>query len=99
MAGAGRRRGGANSRCPACGGPTHHHRANHSVPFNTVVDLTPLTPAEQAAVREPNRLIYCLTQRPHGPPQLRLLNPWHPPDCPHGGIHVTDHRCPPTTLF
>ncbi|NUS86345.1 MAG: hypothetical protein HOY75_27390 [Streptomyces sp.] len=99
MAGA-RRRGGADSRCSACGTPTHTQWDGHVAAIKVTVDLTPLTPAEQTAVLEPNRRIYCLTHRPHCPPRIRPLSPWHPPGCPHP--HVAEHRCPPaepTTLF
>ncbi|WP_237310427.1 hypothetical protein [Streptomyces sp. AMCC400023] len=97
---AARPRGGASSRCPACRAPVLTQLDSHRAALLATVDLTPLTPDEQRAVREPNRLIYCLVSRPHCPPRIRPISPWHPPDCPHP--HVTEHRCPPaepTTLF
>ncbi|WP_267089654.1 hypothetical protein [Streptomyces sp. NBC_00249] len=62
-------------------------------------DLRPLTPSEQAAVREPNRLIWCLRGGEHTARRLTWTGRDHPATCPHP--HVTEHRCTtePTTLF
>lgn len=95
-----RPRGGDDSRCPACRAPILRQLVGHRAALTVTADLTPLTPAEQAAVREPNRLIWCLHTDSLGNRHLRWLTSWHPPDCPHP--HVTEHRCPPadpTTLF
>ncbi|WP_060888683.1 hypothetical protein [Streptomyces scabiei] len=97
---AARPRGSTGPRCPACRAPVITQLDGHTAALRATVDLTALTPAEQAAVREPNRLVYCLITRPHCPPRIRSITPWHPPDCPHP--HVAEHRCPPaepTTLF
>ncbi|MFF0019135.1 hypothetical protein ACFYQQ_01015 [Streptomyces sp. NPDC005496] len=98
---AGRTRGGDFPRCPACGTPVHKELVGLRAALNVTADLTPLTPAEQAAVREPNRLIWCLRTNSLGHRRLTWMEPWHPPDCTRGD-HVTEHRCPPaepTTLF
>lgn len=95
-----RARGGADSRCPACRAPVFRQKANDAIPFNVAVDTDPLTTKQQAELREPNRLVYCLVRPQLGTPRLRLIGAWHPSDCEHA--HVIEHRCPPaepTTLF
>jgi len=98
---AGRTRGGSPQRCPSCGAPVITQLVGARAALNITADITPLTPAEQAALREPNRLIWCLLTNSLGVRRLLWLDPWHPPDC-RRGIHVAEHRCPstePTTLF
>jgi hypothetical protein len=94
---ASRRQSDGTPRCSACGTPVHRHRANQRVPFNVVVDLTAYTTVELDAMKDPNRLVYCLPHTPSGKPQLRFITPWHDSDCTNP--HVIEHRCPPTTLF
>lgn len=93
--------GAADSRCPACAAPVITQWVGHTAALRITADLTPLTPEQQAAVRNPNRLIWCLYRAgPHSPPRLRWATRPHPPDCGHP--HVTEHRCTPpepTTLF
>ncbi|MDT9688165.1 hypothetical protein Q5762_07315 [Streptomyces sp. P9(2023)] len=92
--------GAVDSRCPACAAPVITQWVGQVAALRATVDLTPLTPEQQATVREPNRLVWCLYQGgPHTPPRLRWATPPHPPDCGHP--HVTEHRCitEPTTLF
>ncbi|MFJ4847585.1 hypothetical protein [Streptomyces sp. NPDC088733] len=64
-------------------------------------DPTGISRDEETEVRkDPNRLTWCLIDNSHGPPRLRWIHSWHPPDCPHP--HVACHQCPPaepTTLF
>ncbi|MEV3857772.1 hypothetical protein AB0J38_26035 [Streptomyces sp. NPDC050095] len=89
-----RPRGGAPSpskRCPACRSPIHHQLVGSRAALEITADLTPLTPDEQTRAREPNRLIWCLNTSRTGAVDLRWIDPWHPPDCPHP--HVTEHRC------
>ncbi|MFE6408192.1 hypothetical protein ACFVOR_14800 [Streptomyces sp. NPDC057837] len=99
---AGRTRGGAPTRrCPSCGTPVITQLVGNRAALNVTADLTPLTPDQQRELREPNRLIWCLRTNSLGHQRLLWLDPWHPPDCPHGD-HVADHRCPPaepSTLF
>lgn len=95
------RQGGDDSRCPACSAATLTQLVGNRAALKVTADLRPLTPAEQAAARTPNRLIWCLYQAgPHTPPRLRWIGHGHPGTCPHP--HVTEHQCPPaepTTLF
>ena len=99
MAGA-RARGSADSRCPACRAPVIKQLVGDRAALDVTADLTPLTPRQQAELREPNRLIWCLRTNAFGARRLLWLDPWHPPDCPRGD-HVIEHRCTaePTTLF
>ncbi|MGA6223507.1 hypothetical protein ACPESV_24615 [Streptomyces umbrinus] len=88
-------------RCPACRAPVIKQLVGERAALNVIADLTPLTPAQQAELREPNRLIWCLRTNSLGQQRLLWLDPWHPPDCRRGD-HVAEHRCPPaepTTLF
>lgn len=81
-------------------GPVIKQLVGERAALDVTADLEPLSLEEQAAVREPNRLIWCLKTSSLGVRRLVWLTPWHPPDCPHN--HVADHRCPPadpTTLF
>ncbi|MFJ1995276.1 hypothetical protein [Streptomyces asiaticus] len=81
-------RTGADTRCPSCRAPILRQLVEV---LAVTADLTPLTPAEQDQARGPNRLIWCLTQRPHSPPRLRWITAWHPHNCPNP--HVADHQC------
>ncbi|KMS79078.1 hypothetical protein ACH49_13550 [Streptomyces leeuwenhoekii] len=100
---AGRRRGGADSRCPACGAPLLVQWVGHTAALQARVDLPP--PDEPrpygpaAAASTPNDLVWCLPRRPFGALRLRWTTGRHPPDCPHQ--HLLTHRCTtePTTLF
>ncbi|MER6235914.1 hypothetical protein ABT185_07540 [Streptomyces clavifer] len=94
------RKGGTYSRCPSCSAPLITQWVGDTAALKVSTDGTPLTPAEQAAVRTPNRLIWCLKSSAHTTPRLTWIHSTHPADCPHA--HVTDHQCPPaepTTLF
>jgi hypothetical protein len=96
-----RPRSGADSRCPACRAPVIKQLVGNRAALNVTADLTPLTPEQQRKLREPDRLIWCLRTNRLGQKRLLWLDPWHPPDCPHG-VHVAEHRCPPaepSTLF
>lgn len=100
MAGA-RGRGGANSRCSACGAPLLVQLVGDVAALKARVTLPPADehlpygPAKAAST--PDDLVWCLPRLPHRPPRLRWTSPRHPPDCPHQ--HLTTHQCPPTTLF
>lgn len=93
------RAGTAESRCPRCQAPVHRELVGRIAALDVVADLRPLTPSEQAAVREPNRLIWCLRGGEHTARRLTWTGRDHPASCPHP--HVTEHRCTtePTTLF
>lgn len=92
---------GGIHRCPRCRAPILRQLVGRIAALTVTADLTPLTPSEQAAVREPNRLIWCLRRAsPYTPARLAWTGRDHPATCPHP--HVTDHRCNPeqrTTLF
>ncbi|WKD36548.1 hypothetical protein [Streptomyces xanthophaeus] len=91
---------GADSRCPRCRAPVLTQWVGQIAALNITADLQPLTPSEQAAVREPNRLIWCLRQPSEfTSPRLAWTGSLHPATCPHP--HVTEHRCTtePDTLF
>lgn len=100
---AGRTRGGADSRCPACGLPLLTQWTDGDAALRVRVTLPPEQeqhPYPQAAARRtPNDLVWCLPRLPHRPLRLRWTGPRHPPDCPHQ--HLTTHRCTtePMTLF
>ncbi|MER7815609.1 hypothetical protein [Streptomyces sp. NPDC096153] len=97
MAWAGRT-GTGSQQCPSCRARILIQLVGTVAALRVVADLTPLTPAQQRELREPNRLIWCLYRAgPYIRPRLRPIGPLHPADCPHA--HVTEHRCPPTTLF
>lgn len=100
MAGRGRQRGD-DSRCAACSAPILTQWVGHVAAVKVTAELRPLTPAEQAAARTPNRLIWCLYRiSEHTPARLRWITTDHSATCPHP--HVAEHDCPgaePTTLF
>ncbi|HEY9367893.1 hypothetical protein, partial [Streptomyces sp.] len=83
--------GADDSRCPSCSAPVLAQWVGHTAALRITADLTPLTPEQQTAAREPNRLVWCLYRAgPHSPPRLRWATPPHPPDCGHP--HVTEHH-------
>ncbi|MGW0550524.1 hypothetical protein [Streptomyces altiplanensis] len=100
MAGRASRKDGDDSRCPSCRAPILRQLVGDRAALTVTADLTALTLEEQAAAREPNRLIWCLITNRFGARRLTWITSWHRTDCPHQ--HVTEHRCPPqqpTTLF
>ncbi|MFJ3590115.1 hypothetical protein ACIQUY_31845 [Streptomyces sp. NPDC090231] len=101
MAGRAGKKGGDDSRCPSCSAPVLRQLVGTRAALTVTADLTPLTPTQQAELRTPHRLIWCLKTGPHTAPRLRWIGGSHPPDCPHP--HVTDHHCTPapapSTLF
>ena len=101
MAGAGRGRGGADSRCPACGQPLLVQWVGDTAALQARVDLPPpdeprpYGPAKAAS--SDNDLVWCLPRQPHRALRLRWAHSRHPLDCPHQ--HLISHTCPPTTIF
>lgn len=84
---------GAPYLCPrGCGARLLRQSVGHRCALDVTADLRPLTPAEQAQARGPNRLIWCLHESRWSGAQLRWIHPWHPADCPRA--HVADHQCP-----
>jgi hypothetical protein len=98
---AGRTRGGADSRCPACGRPLLVQWVGDVAALQAVVTLHPPEehlPYPQAAQDQTaNDLVWCLPRLPHRAPRLRWTSSRHPPDCPHQ--HLTTHKCPTQPLF
>ncbi|MGW2209946.1 hypothetical protein [Streptomyces sp. NPDC001781] len=100
---AGRGRGGADSRCPACGHPLLVQWVGRTAALQARVDLPPpdepLPYGPARAASTPHDLVWCLPRPRHGPLRLRWTHARHPPDCPHQ--HLLTHRCTtePNTLF
>lgn len=89
-------RASGEHRCPSCRARVLTQLVGRTAALNVTADLTPLTPAQQAELYTPHRLIWCLYRAgPHT--RLRWIGQHHPADCTHQ--HVTEHQCPPTTLF
>ncbi|WP_369778866.1 hypothetical protein [Streptomyces sp. R33] len=91
--------GADDSRCPRCRAPILRQLVGRIAALTVTADLTPLTPSQQAELREPNRLIWCLRGGDHTTRRLAWTGRDHPANCPHP--HVTEHRCTtePDTLF
>lgn len=100
MAGA-HRRGGADSRCPACGTPLLVQWVGDRAALQARVTLPPETaqlPYPQALTdRTVHDLVWCLPRLPHRALRLRWTTGRHPPNCPHQ--HLTTHKCPTQPLF
>jgi hypothetical protein len=96
-----RGRGGADSRCFACGAPLLVQWVGERAALKARVALPsakePLPYGPAAAQAPPGDLVWCLPRLPHRALRLRWTGRRHPPDCPHQ--HLTTHQCPPTTLF
>lgn len=89
--------GAVTTKCPRCAAPLVTQLVGDRAALHVTAELTPLTPAEEAAVRvDRNRLTWCYRVTAHGTPRLTWKTQPHPPDCPHQ--HVADHACtgPPT---
>lgn len=89
----------STTHCKRCRAPVLTQWVGQIAALHITADLQPLTPAEQTAVREPNRLIWCLRGGEHTTRRLTWTGRDHPATCP--WPHVTEHRCTtePTTLF
>lgn len=95
-----RPRGGADSRRPAagprpcerCGAPVLKQLVGHRAALNVIADAEPIPLNQALALREPNRLVWCLARLRNGDLELRWrcrnLRP-----CSHEA--VIEHRCPP----
>lgn len=86
MAGGGARR----MPCPRCHHPVIRQLVGRSAALDVTADDEQLTAAAAAALREPNRLDWCLRTTKAGP-DLRWPGSTHRADCPHP--HVVDHKC------
>lgn len=91
--------GPADSRCPRCQAPVIRQWVGRVAALHVIADLTAVDPADEARLREPNRLTWCLITGKWRPPELRWRQRDHVPNCTHQ--IVIEHRCTaePTTLF
>lgn len=86
----GRAEAGARRTVCRCGAPVLRQLVGRRAALDVTADIAPLTAAQAAALREPNRLDWC--HRTVGrSPDLRWVGAGHPSDCPHP--HVIDHLC------
>lgn len=76
-------------RC-RCGRPVLRQLVGNRAALDVTADADPMPAAEAAALREPNRLDWCLRHTKHGI-DLRWVDRFHPANCPHP--HVIDHTC------
>ncbi|MFK0124929.1 hypothetical protein ACIQSP_16635 [Streptomyces nigra] len=92
--------GGDNSRRPAagprpcehCGQPVLRQLVGHRAALKVTADAEPLPLDQALALREPNRLVWCLARLHGGDAELR----WRcrgGEACRHEA--VIEHRCPP----
>lgn len=93
-------RGGDNSRrsaagprpCPSCGAPVITQLVGHRAALKVTADAEPIALTDALALREPNRLVWCLATLRSGGIELR----WRcRTKCDHGA--VIEHRCPAET--
>jgi hypothetical protein len=97
-----RPRGGADSRrsaagaraCERCGTPVITQLVGHRAALKATADAEPIPLDQALALREPNRLAWCLAPLRSGGAELRWL---HTAGARCGLEHVIDHRCPPGT--
>ncbi|MFE3578755.1 hypothetical protein [Streptomyces vinaceus] len=91
--------GADDSRCPRCRAPVLRQWVGRVAALYVVADLTPIDPADEHQIREPNRLTWCLVTGRWRPTELRWHHRNHIPNCTHQ--IVAEHRCTtePTTLF
>jgi hypothetical protein len=83
-----RTRHGADSRCGACGMSILRQFVDV---LTVTVNATPIEPGTDAQHRDPHHLTWCVPPQATGPPRLRWIYGWHPPNCPHP--HHAEHRC------
>ncbi|MFI8853645.1 hypothetical protein ACIGW3_26115 [Streptomyces sp. NPDC053499] len=95
---------GARRTTCRCGAPVLRQLVGRRAALDVTADADPMPAAEAAALREDNRLDWCL-RHPAGGPDLRWADCHRARDpCPHP--HVIDHQCtarpaghPAQTLF
>lgn len=85
---ASRTRHGADSRCGACGTPVIRQ---HVEVLTVTVDAQPIPTGTDDAHRDEHHLTWCAAPQATGPPRLRWIYGWHPPNCPHP--HHAEHHC------
>lgn len=82
-------RGARRTRC-RCGQTVLRQLVGQRAALDVTADVAELAAAAAAALREPNRLDWCL-RTVSGGPDLRWVGGTHPAHCPHP--HVIDHQC------
>ncbi|MYR60047.1 hypothetical protein GTY54_28720 [Streptomyces sp. SID625] len=83
--------GGARRVRCRCGRTVLRQLVGHRAALDVTADTDPIPAAHAAALREPNRLDWCLRQRSGGPDLVWADCHRRPGDCPHP--HVIDHQC------
>lgn len=86
----GARSGARRTRCPRCAGRVIRQLVGRNAALDVVADDEQMTGAAAAALREPNRLDWCVRTTRDGL-DLRWPGSGHAADCPHP--HVVDHVC------
>jgi hypothetical protein len=82
-------RGAKQRTCEHCGADVLRQLVGHRAALKVTADAIPLPAAEAHALREPNRLVWCVAQLRGGGVELR----WQcRTACGHG--LVIEHRCP-----
>lgn len=84
--------GASRRSCDRCGAAVLRQEVGHRAALKVIADAEPLPLAEALALREPNRLVWCLVQLRSGDVELRWRCRNRSP-CSHGV--VIEHRCPP----
>lgn len=84
--------GGARRVRCRCGRTVLRQLVGSRAALDVTADAQPMTAAQAAALREPNRLDWCVRQRKDGP-DLGWVGSGHRADCPNP--HVIDHKCTP----
>lgn len=82
--------GARRTRCPRCGAPVLRQLVGRRAALDVVADAEEIPAAAAAALREPNRLDWCV-RTVGGGPDLRWPGSTHPTDCTYP--HVVDHVC------
>ncbi|MFB6875700.1 hypothetical protein [Streptomyces sp. NPDC056323] len=83
--------GARRTSCPRCGSPVLRQLVGRRAALDVTADDTRYTAAAAEALREPNRLDWCLRTTKHGP-DLRWADcHHHAATCRHE--HVVDHQC------
>ncbi|RPK74489.1 hypothetical protein [Streptomyces sp. ADI95-17] len=83
--------GARRTRCPRCGSPVLRQLVGRRAALDVAADDTRYTAAAAEALREPNRLDWCLRQTRDGLDLRWAECHRRSSPCPHE--HVIDHQC------
>jgi len=83
--------GASHRSCDRCGAAVLRQEVGHRAALKVTADAEPILLAKALALREPNRLVWCLVQLCSGDVELRWRCRNRKP-CSHG--LVIEHRCP-----